>query len=417
VTTTNPVAHSVAAWYDETKRPLAATVSTTPCRAPTPQHPPVGLTTNSTASLAGDPTTQPTAAPSSAPTSSAASTARALTSSGQAGATSSTKSFSASTATPVPFSSVSALQARGGSTYPLKVILETLCRFSQGHSIGTTADYIRQRFGLTIHPRTITRWISEYRDLTTFARLRDKAIRTHSPRQLIRSARLHHKQVYTYRIHQGKLDHITRGREHQSFQPIADYLADMAENCPHHLFQATTDTNNRASQGKAAFNLDSVEIKAKRNHACRIAELVLQTVTNNKRRHDEIQRFMLITDSVTVAVEVPIILTPEDIRHMQRELGFDIPIETNNTLTGHIDVLQIRNGKVHILDYKPGATKEKPITQLMIYALALSRRTGLRLYDFVYAWFDEHHYYEFYPLHVVLTSGSRVRNRCPGSGQ
>jgi hypothetical protein len=32
-----------------------------------------------------------------------------------------------------------------------------------------------------------------------------------------------------------------------------------------------------------------------------------------------------------------------------------------------------------ILDYKPGASKEKPITQL--YALALSRRTGLRLYD------------------------------------
>jgi hypothetical protein len=39
--------------------------------------------------------------------------------------------------------------------------------------------------------------------------------------------------------------------------------------------------------------------------------------------------------------------------------------------------------------------------QLMVYALALSRRTGLRLYDFVCAWFDEHHYFEFYPLHVV----------------
>jgi ATP-dependent exoDNAse (exonuclease V) beta subunit len=175
----------------------------------------------------------------------------------------------------------------------------------------------------------------------------------------------------------------------------------MAENCPHHLFQATEGTSNRASQGKAAFNLDHVEIKAKRNHACQIAELVLQTVTNNKRRHDEIQRFMLTTDSVTVAVEVPIILTPADIRHMQRELGFDIPLEACDTLTGHIDVLQLRNGRIHILDYKPGAAKEKPITQLMVYALALSRRTGLRLYDFVCAWFDEHDYFEFYPLHVV----------------
>jgi hypothetical protein len=297
--------------------------------------------------------------------------------------------------------SFSPRSAGKGSTYPLKVILETLCRFYQGNTINGTVDYIRSRFGLTIHPRTISRWLTEYRDLTTFARLRDKTRRTHSTRQLIRSVRLHHKQVYTYRIHHGKLDHITGSREHQPFQPMADYLTEMAENCPHHLFQDTGSTGNRASAGKAAFNLDAVEIKAKRNHACRIAELVLQTVTNNKRRHDEIQRFMLITDSVTVAVEVPIILTPQDIRHMQRQLGFQIPIETDTTLTGHIDVLQLRNGKIHILDYKPGAAKEKPVTQLMVYALALSRRTGLRLFDFVCAWFDEHDYYEFFPLNVV----------------
>jgi len=36
---------------------------------------------------------------------------------------------------------------------------------------------------------------------------------------------------------------------------------------------------------------------------------------------------------------------------------------------------------------------------------ALSQRTGLRLYDFTCAWFDEHHYYEFYPLHVVYKRG------------
>jgi PD-(D/E)XK nuclease superfamily len=209
-----------------------------------------------------------------------------------------------------------------------------------------------------------------------------------------------------YRIHQGKLDHILNSsynKEHQAFRPIKTYLTDMAENCPHRLFQDSGNTGSRASAGKSAFTLDAVKIKTKRNHACRMADLALQTVTNNKRRHDEIQRFMLINDSVTVAVEVPIILTPEDIAHMQRTLGFEIPTDT--ALTGHIDVLQIRNGKVHILDYKPGATKEKPIAQLMVYALALSRPTGLRLYDFVCTWFDEHHYFEFYPLHVVHKRG------------
>jgi hypothetical protein len=52
---------------------------------------------------------------------------------------------------------------------------------------------------------------------------------------------------------------------------------------------------------------------------------------------------------------------------------------------------------------------EKPIAQLMVYALALSRRTGLRIFDFVCAWFDEHDYYEFYPLHVV----HKRRNQSP----
>jgi hypothetical protein len=36
---------------------------------------------------------------------------------------------------------------------------------------------------------------------------------------------------------------------------------------------------------------------------------------------------MLTTDSVTVAVEVPITLTREDVTHMQTELGFAIPLE------------------------------------------------------------------------------------------
>jgi ATP-dependent exoDNAse (exonuclease V) beta subunit len=182
---------------------------------------------------------------------------------------------------------------------------------------------------------------------------------------------------------------------------MADYLTEMAEACPHKLFQ----TDVRASQGNAVFDLDSVEIKSRRSHASRVAGLVLQAVTHNKRRHDELQRFMLATDSVTVAVEVPITLSPDDLVHLRDKAGFRVPIESSGMLTGHIDFIQIRHGAVHILDYKPGANSEKPIAQLMVYALALSRRTGLRLYDFACAWFDEHHYFEFYPLHVVHKRG------------
>jgi transposase-like protein len=223
--------------------------------------------------------------------------------------------------------SFSPRRAGKGSTYPLKVILEALCQFYQGNTLDRTAHDLNRRFGVSVDTRTISRWLAQYRDLTTYARLRADIGRRTPPHRLIRSTRLHHRQVYTYRIHQGKLAHILRGREHQAFAPIESYPTEMAEDCPHHLFQDTGHTNNRASQGIAAFNLDAVEIKAKHNNACRMAELVLETVTSNHRRHDEIQRFMLTTDSVTVAVEVPITLTREDVTHMQTELGFAIPLE------------------------------------------------------------------------------------------
>jgi hypothetical protein len=38
------------------------------------------------------------------------------------------------------------------------------------------------------------------------------------------------------------------------------------------------------------------------------------------------------------------------------------------------------------------------VTQLTIYALALSRRPGLLLMAFKCAWFDEEDYFQFFPL-------------------
>ncbi|MDP2946064.1 MAG: hypothetical protein Q8N61_01265, partial [bacterium] len=65
---------------------------------------------------------------------------------------------------------------------------------------------------------------------------------------------------------------------------------------------------------------------------------------------------------------------------------------------------------IHLLDYKSNAAKEKPIEQLTWYALAMSRLTGLKIYEFKCAWFDEKDYFEFYPLHVVKKL-KRTRNK------
>jgi hypothetical protein len=92
--------------------------------------------------------------------------------------------------------------------------------------------------------------------------------------------------------------------EHAHLRPLAEFLQLMLRRCPHDLFTTTT----RASQAKKTdhFNLDQVEIIEKKNFATRIAHLVLPSSPSNRMRHETLQHFMLVNDSVTVAVEIPI---------------------------------------------------------------------------------------------------------------
>jgi hypothetical protein len=121
---------------------------------------------------------------------------------------------------------------------------------------------------------------------------------------------------------------------------------------------------------------------------------VLPTASTNRRRHETLQRFMLVNDSVTVAAEVPVYLTRDDIAYY-RGRGFDLGFESE-VITGHVDFLQIRNGHVHMLDRK----ETYPHVQPTIYALARARRTGLPLRFFKCGWFDERDYFDFYPSRV-----------------
>lgn len=110
--------------------------------------------------------------------------------------------------------------------------------------------------------------------------------------------------------------------------------------------------------------------------------------------------FMIANDSSTIACEVPVYLTGDDIKYFFSK-GFKLNLENYQIpVTGHIGVMQIKNGLIHILDYKPEAEKVKAIHQLTTYALALASRTKLAVKDKC-AWFNDRHYFEFFPLHSV----------------
>lgn len=191
------------------------------------------------------------------------------------------------------------------------------------------------------------------------------------------------------------MEFLRRDERHRRFASLADFLQQVPDICPHNLFS----DSSRASQLANFVARDHLVVVEKENFATRTAALVIPTVGDNRLRHETLQRFMLANDSVTVAVEIPIWLTADDIEALQIEHGIQLVPNGHEprVLTGHIDFIQVRNGAVYILDYKPDAPTNKPIAQLTLYALALTRLAGLRLFDIKCAWFNEEQYCEFFP--------------------
>ena len=281
-------------------------------------------------------------------------------------------------------------------TYPLRHILEAVSLYHLGHSLSDSQRILRVKARVDIPEGTIRSWLAAHRKLATYARLRTTAKKLFSPQRIIRTYELEHRQVYRFQQHRAKAELLLASHPHEHLAPIRAYLDSINNHFPHRLFQ---EEAHRSSTFPATI---TPPIVRKVNHATQLARLVLPTSPTNKKRHETLQRFMLINDSVTVAVEVPVYLTAEDLAYF-RGAGFALNF-ASDCITGHIDFLQIRNGFIHILDYKPEARKEKRAhVQLTIYALALSRRTGLPLKHFKCAWFDEHDYFEFFPLQGVFT--------------
>jgi len=307
----------------------------------------------------------------------------------------------------------------------------------------------------TLKASTLSAWLTKYGQLCAYKRMRPFGLKMYSPYEVVETCTLAHRQLYRFRYHKAKTKLIMADDfKHFKFKPIKEFLDNVTAETPHQYFQegermSEVGTNRSKQKGKGGlpetagnlgngtlkFSKTEMIVRAKHNYATALAGLVFQGVSDNKQRHEALQKFFLANDSVTVATEVPVYIRREDLEHMQTQLGFKLykKAETKNfksetlnskqiqnsksqiqneyellpaeeipkLITGHIDFLQIRNGAIHILDYKGCAAKERPIEQLTLYALALSRLTGLRLFHFKCAWFDEKDYFEFFPLHVV----------------
>lgn len=309
-----------------------------------------------------------------------------------------------------------------GKKFPLNVIVAGITLYNQGYTFEQCAKALEQKYKMKPDIDTLASWYEEYKPLCRFERMRPYALKMYKPSAMIEEVTMAHRQLYRFRYHRAKIRLMLEEFGNRNLGRMKDYLDAVTSETPHQYFQ----DGERMSDVRSKFSTADLIVKSKFNFANKLAGFVLQAVTENKLRHEALQKFMLANDSVTVATEVPVYIRREDIEHMENELKFKILDEDGlrfkgdkvksprrdrlNTkansgrgrlLTGHVDLIQIRNHCVHLLDYKPNAAKERPIEQLTWYALALSRLTGLRLFEFKCGWFDEKDYFQFFPLHVV----------------
>ncbi len=105
---------------------------------------------------------------------------------------------------------------------------------------------------------------------------------------------------------------------------------------------------------------------------------------------------MLFNDNDTIAIEVPVYLNPKELTKQEQN---NYGINLSGPLSGHIDIIQVRWNKIHMLDYKPDANKsdKQAAEQLFLYTLALNKRTGIPLHKFNCAYFDDKNYFQFSP--------------------
>ncbi len=244
------------------------------------------------------------------------------------------------------------------TTYPIRAIIETLSLYNRGYTLEESARRAGKKHRLTISRQTASTWMKRYSAYFPYFKIRSTIASNYSPHTLITTTRLHHGQVYGFEYHQGKTAHIlAHNKSTAALSSVQTYLEAAPAETPHDVFR---DERGRASQNKAKFSLNEVAIKERQNIAVDMAAFVIPKATSNYRRHETIQAFMLANDTATVAVEVPVYLTHTDIEHYKHTLGFTVPIDLSEgeTITGHIDILQIRGGHIHIVDYKPGAKRD-----------------------------------------------------------
>ena len=256
--------------------------------------------------------------------------------------------------------------------YPLHVILYTLQLYNQGYPIKKAKTLTGRKYSYSPPIQTIYSWVNRYQSILTFLKLRKKY--SVDPENLTTTYKFNHQQIYPFTYHNLKLNVTSK-----QFPQIKRYVNWVERSLPEKMFLS----GPRASQ----VTIDCpVKLEQKDNIAPELTRLALASQRKNQSAHEAVEQFFLINDSSTVCTELPVFLNPRETNLFN--------IET--PLTGHIDLIQIRNNMLYIMDYKPNLGNPNHYSsQLIAYKKALHKRTAIPEKYIIPAVFNKHQYFEF----------------------
>jgi transposase-like protein len=261
-------------------------------------------------------------------------------------------------------------------SYPVSKIIKAITFHNKGFTIKECAEKT------DVPASTISNWISDYKEmfgLSNFSRIINK-FKQNS--KIVETKKYDHGVIYLYQHNKFKLETFVK----PVFKGLYEYLNLVKDGKIDKA--AFIESNGRASQAK--LNIGEISLVANVNINCKMAKMALEIAKDNRSRHWAVEKTMIDNDLYTVATEVPVYIYINKtnmpyLKSLAAQSGY---------ISGHIDILQVKDNYIYILDYKPDAAKEKPLGQLFVYACCLSRLTGIHFAKIKLAWFDDKDYFE-----------------------
>ncbi|OYT28660.1 hypothetical protein B6U98_04345 [Thermoplasmatales archaeon ex4572_165] len=257
--------------------------------------------------------------------------------------------------------------------YPLHVILYALESYNKGYPVRQVKTRTGRKYRYSPPLRTIYSWIKKYDTLLSFIDLRKRY--QVDPANIITTKVYAHQQIYPFTFHHLKLNLTAK-----QLPQLKRYINWINRNLQTKMFlQGPRASTQKSSKELIAYKKESIITKQ--------TKLALINLNNKNTAHEKVEQFFIINDSTTVCTELPVFLNPNETKSFQ----------INTALTGHIDLIQIKNNRLYVLDFKPNLNHpEKFSSQLLAYKEAIHHRTQIPKSQIIPAVFNQYEYFEFY---------------------